>query len=723
MTTRIRYGKRFDGKFCYNGNDLGAVCSRERTVFRLWSPDAERVELSLYRDDTSPAFRALPLKRGDRGVWWVAVEGDLHGVCYDYEVETAGRAVRTADPYALACGCNGARSMAVELTRTNPAGWAQDAPPPLPPEPVIYELHVKDFSHHPDSGVPPEYRGKFKAFSWRDREGRLPLCMAHLKNLGITHVQLLPIFDFATVDEGGDDSQFNWGYDPLNYNVPEGSYALNPSDGAARIRECKEMIQALHQNGLRVVMDVVYNHTYFSDSWLERSAPGCYYRRRSNGALSNGSGCGNDIAAGRAMVDNYIANSVLYWAKEYHIDGFRFDLMGLMTVELMNRIRRELDLVFGPGEKLLYGEPWRAGDSPMEPDTHPALMANLPLLSPGIAVFCDKIRDAVKGSCFDARSPGFVTGAQGQEHAILSSAAGWPEGAWEFNPRDPSQLINYVSCHDNYTLWDKLALTITPGEVWPEGYLHPREELLARNRLAAFICFTSLGTPFLQAGEEFARTKLGDGNSYKSPPEVNRLDWDRAWRFGSLTDYYRGLIRLRRALPGLLDKSAEASARVTNQTVHRPGTVSFQLDRGGPEGERLLIVYNACWEEFRLELPAGRWIVRADGQWADQHRPAGTEGSWVTVPKCSGMLLLRRRDEPPELDSQEHEEQELETPRPAEVAGPEPSAPEAPQPEALLSEDAPSEVPDPAEAPSPELEPAPHGDPAIPAPEPPEVQS
>ena len=456
----------------------------------------------------------------------------------------------------------------------------------------------------------------------------------------------------STVDEGGDDGQFNWGYDPMNYNVPEGSYALDPSDGAARIRECKEMIQALHKNGLRVVMDVVYNHTYYTDSWLERSAPGCYYRRRSNGALSNGSGCGNDIASGRAMVDNYIANSVLYWAKEYHIDGFRFDLMGLMTVELVNRIRRELDLVFGPGEKLLYGEPWRAGDSPMEPDTHPALMANLPLLNPGIAVFCDKIRDAVKGSCFDARGPGFVTGGHGMENAVLSSAAGWPEGAWEFNPRDPSQLINYVSCHDNYTLWDKLLLTITPGEVAPEAYAQPREEVLARNRLAAFICFTSLGTPFLQAGEEFARTKLGDGNSYKSSPEVNRLDWERAWRFGGLTDYYRGLIQLRRGLPGLLDKSANASARVTNQTVHRPGTVSFQLDRGGPEGERLLIVYNACWEDFHMELPGGRWIVRADGQWADQHRPAGTEGSWVTVPRCSGMLLLRRRDEPPELEGE-----------------------------------------------------------------------
>ncbi len=644
-TSKTTHGKRFDGKYCYNGRDLGAVCCPARTVFRVWSPEAERVELSLYRDDAGEAFETLPLKRGERGVWSAVVEGDLHGTYYDYEVEAAGRTARTADPYATACGRNGAHSMAVNLARTNPEGWASDVPPPRQAEQIIYELHVKDFSLHPGSGVPQEYRGKFKAFAALDENGRPPACMEHLKSLGVTHVQLLPIFDFATVDEGGDDGQFNWGYDPLNYNVPEGSYATDPSDGAVRVRECKEMVQALHRNGLRVVMDVVYNHTYHADSWLERTAPGYYYRRRWNGALSNGSGCGNDIAAGRAMVDNYIANSVLYWAKEYHIDGFRFDLMGLMTVELMNRIRRELDLVFGPGEKLLYGEPWQAGDSPMEADTHPAVKANLSLLSPGIAVFCDNTRDAVKGSCFDGRSPGFVNGGTAQGEAVLSAAAGWRDGAWEFNPRDCSQLITYLSCHDNYTLWDKLVLCVSPGEgaPGPDAFTQYREDLMARNRLAAFICFTCLGTPFFQAGEEFARTKLGDGNSYRSAPEVNRLDWDRAWRFGALTDYYRGLIRLRRALPGLRDKSPEAWDRVTDRTVYGPQTVSFRLAGGGPCGEDLLVVYNAAWEVCHIELPAGRWIVLADGQWAGQRRAAGQGGEWIAVPQCSGLLLQRLR--------------------------------------------------------------------------------
>ena len=640
---KTRYGKRFDWKYSYNGNDLGAICSRVRTVFKVWCPEAERVELYLYWDDSSPVYRILPLRQRGRGVWAVTVEGDLHGTYYDYLVETDGQAVHTADPYARACGLGGVRSMAVDLPRTNPENWWRDAPPPAQPENIIYELHVKDFSDHPGSGVPEEYRGKFKAFTYRDREGRLPLCMAHLKNLGVTHVQLLPFFDFGSVDEGGDPAQFNWGYDPLNYNVPEGSYATNPSDGAGRIRECKEMIQALHQNGLRVVMDVVYNHTHSADSCLERTAPGYYYRRRSNGELSNGSGCGNDVAAGRVMVDQYIANSVMYWAREFHVDGFRFDLMGLMTVELMDRIRRELDLVFGPGEKLLYGEPWQAGHSPMEPDTHPAVKANLPMLSPGIAIFCDNTRDAIKGSCFDARSPGFVNGGRGLEESILQAAAGWPDGAWEFQPWDASQLITYVSCHDNFTLWDKLVMCAHTGEgvPGPDAYLYPRDDLLAQNRLAAFICFTCPGTPFFQAGEEFARTKLGDGNSYRSPAEVNRLDWERAWRFGGLTDYYRGLIRLRRALPGLCDKSAGGAGRITDRAVHAPGVVSFQIDEGGAEGERLFIVYNASGEDYLLELPAGRWIVRADGQWTDQHRSAGQGGDGVTVPRCSGMLLLR----------------------------------------------------------------------------------
>ena len=637
---RMDYDKEFDRWNAYDGCDLGATCTPVRTVFKLWSPEAVRVELFLYQNDTDPAYDCRSLELTDRGVWTLTLDGYFHGTYYDYEVEAHGRSARTADPYAVACGRNGLRSMAVDLSRTDPEGFECDAPPPLPPENIIYELHVKDFSHHPDSGVPEEYRGKFKAFAWRDKAGRLPMCMEHLRSLGVSHVQLLPIYDFGSVDEGGDPEQFNWGYDPVNYNVPEGSYSTDPSDGAVRIRECKEMIQALHRNGLRVVMDVVYNHTYAADSWLERSVPGYYYRQWADGTLSNGSGCGNDIAAGRAMADNYILHSVLYWAREYHIDGFRFDLMGLLTVELMNRIQRALDAAFGKGEKLVYGEPWRAADSPMEPGTAPAMKENAPQLDPRIAMFCDTTRDAIKGDCFHSEQPGFVNGGAGLGETILCAVSGWTGEVGDFRPRACSQVINYVSAHDNYTLWDKLALC-SLGAGGKISYQEPREDLLAQNKLAAFICFTCLGNLFLQAGEEFGRTKQGDGNSYQSSPEVNRLDWHRAWTFGALTDYYRQLIRLRKSLPGLCDKRPEAGKRITAGTVYRDGVVSFQVENGGPCGEQLFVAYNATDHDYAIQLPSGRWTIRADGTDADQHKPLISHGNWVTVPPRSGMLLQR----------------------------------------------------------------------------------
>ncbi len=638
------YDRRFDALYRYDGRDLGCLCAEGRTVFKLWSPEAQRVELSLYRDGVSEAYEVLPLARGDRGVWQAAVDENLHGTYYDYAVWTNGVRRTTADPYAMACGRNGGRSMAVDLPRTRPEGWDSDRPPAPQPEQIIYELHVKDFSFDPDSGVPAQYRGKFKAFSWRDEDGGLPACMEHLAGLGVTHVQLLPVFDFGSVDEGGSEEQFNWGYDPVNYNVPEGSYATDPSDGAARIRECREMIQALHQNGLRVVMDVVYNHTYRADSWLERSAPGYYYRRNEDGSLSDGSACGNDIAAGRAMVDNYIVNSVLYWAREYHIDGFRFDLMGLLTVELMNRIRAELDAAFGPGEKLMYGEPWRARESPMEPGSRPVLKNALALLHPDVGVFCDLTRDAIKGDAFIERAPGFVNGGAGREQDILRAVIGWRDGWGEYTPRSCSQIVNYVSAHDNFTLWDKLVmcLGVNGDEAGAADLDGLWADVLEQNKLAAFICFTCQGRLFFQAGEEFGRTKLGEGNSFRSPPRLNMLCWERVRRFEGLTDYYRQLIRLRKSLPGLCDKSPAAAERVTARSIRRPKVVSFQVERGGPLGERLLIAYNASDRPFSLSLPHGRWIVRADGRSADQRRPA--QRNEIGIPPCSGVLLLREGD-------------------------------------------------------------------------------
>ncbi len=673
MVLMFIYNKKFDEQYEYQGQDLGAVCGKDRTVFKLWAPLAESVELCLYNYDGDAeketgltksqtaslremAKSPLLMKKGERGVWQLELSGYLHGTYYDYRVRTKDAVVQSADPYARACGCNGRRSMVVDLRQTDPEGFLLEKAPERKAETIIYELHVKDFSYDPDSGIPDEFRGKYKAFTLPGKTGEAgsgATCMAYLKQLGVTHVHLLPVFDYGWLDEAGDDRQFNWGYDPVNFNVPEGSFATDAADGTVRIRECKEMIQALHRAGIRVVMDVVYNHMYEKDSWFERIVPGYYYRRWENGELSDGSACGNDMAAGRAMVDNYIVDSVLYWAREYHIDGFRFDLMGLLTTDLMNRIRRELDAEYGPGEKLLYGEPWRAADSPMEEGTRAALKANAAYLQDSVAFFLDDTRDIIKGDVFIAGEPGFVNGGRGLEKGLLHAVTGWRDNWAGFRPNSCSQIINYISAHDNYTLWDKLLITMeadadTLGE---EDYLEPKPEILAANKLAALICFTCQGNLFFQAGEEFGRTKFGDDNSYRSAPEINMLRWKQAERFRELVEYYKGLISLRQKLPGLCDKSRDAWKRIQDQAVHRAGVVSFRVDNRiqtqqvradadsvagkeapgcrqriweeGHEGpwDELLICYNASEESFFLELSGSSKASGASGKSDDSKAP------------------------------------------------------------------------------------------------------
>ena len=525
----------------------------------------------------------------------------------------------------------------MDLRRTDPEGFREDKAPAAEKEQIIYELHIKDFSYDQESGIPEIYRGKYKAFTVQGTNGRYPTCMEYLKELGITHVHLLPFFDYGSVDEAGSDGQYNWGYDPLNYNVPEGSYATDVSDGTVRIRECKEMVQALHKNGIRVVMDVVYNHTYSEDSWLQRMVPGYYYRHREDGSLSDGSACGNDIAAGRSMVDNYIVDSVMYWAKEYHIDGFRFDLMGLLTVELMNRIRRELNEEFGEGEKLLYGEPWRADTSPMEDGTSAALKENMERLDDGIGIFSDDTRDVIKGHVFDEKEPGFVNGGSGLEALLLFAVTGWRDGGTCFMPKSCAQIINYVSAHDNFTLWDKLVYSMHEEPAFEKKY----EDVLSANKLAAFIYFTCQGNLFMQAGEEFGRTKLGEGNSYNSLPEINMLKWSRTVEYRELVEYYKGLIHLRKKLPGLCDKSASASTRITEKKIYKSGVVSFRVDnRSAEEGAKeLLVIYNADSENYCFRLPDGKWAVLVDDKAADLRRVLGTEEKEVLVAAHSGMML------------------------------------------------------------------------------------
>lgn len=685
--------EEFDRKFRYDGKDLGAVCAGGSTVFKVWSPMAQRVELCLYRDQAAESYFREEMHAEASGVWKLEFQENLHGVYYDYLVRREGKDTRTADPYAIGCSCNGGRSMVVDLSRTNPPGFEDDRAPAQGEERIIYELHIKDFSYDAESGVPEEYRGKYKAFTVMGTGGEYPTCLEYLKKLGITHVHLLPFFDYGSVDEAGDEKQFNWGYDPVNYNVPEGSYATDVSDGTVRIRECKEMIQALHNNGIRVIMDVVYNHTHENDSWFQRMVPDYYYRHMEDGSLSNGSACGNDIAAGRSMVDNYIVDSVMYWAREYHMDGFRFDLMGLLTVDLMNRIRRELDEAFGVGEKMIYGEPWSADESPMEEGTIAAEKKNAGYLNEGIGIFSDDTRDAIKGSVFYSEEPGFVNGGEDLETAILHAVTGWKDGGACFMPKSCGQIINYVSAHDNFTLWDKLVLSLHQEKA---DFDRHYEDVFTANKLAAFIYFTCQGNLFLQAGEEFGRTKQGEDNSYCSTPELNMIRWHRTVEYGELVEYYKGLISLRKCLPGLCDKSPGAVARITCGRIHGEGVVSFLVDnrddRPSP-WEELFIVYNASSEEQRIEMPEpagsgekaksgvlhverekrnpeprteqrwepelqasgkqspvqvvtseGFWEVLADGEEADCRRRAEITENSILVAAHSGMLLGKRKE-------------------------------------------------------------------------------
>lgn len=542
--------------------ELGASASESGTRFRVWAPAAVSVTLRLFskgtdEEDGRPLGR-FPMMPGPDGTWELTFEDDRHGQYYDYLVEFGNGSVRrTADPWARAAGANGRRSMVVDLSRTDPEGWGDDRPPLIAPERlVVWETHIGDFSNDPRSGVPEAHRGGYLAFTHPDTSldggGRYPTCVAYLKRLGVTVVQLMPFYDFGSVDEtrpGG----YNWGYDPLNYNVPEGGYATDPYDGAVRIRECKAMIKALHDAGMLVVMDVVYNHMFSPDNWFERMTPGYFCRRKRNGALSNGSDCGCDMATEKPMFRRYMVDSVVYWAREYHVDGFRFDLMGLIDTDTMNAMREALDALPGGERILMYGEPWSARDTGAGPGVTLAQKNGLGDLDARIGWFCDRTRDAIKGHVFSPRAGGFVNGRARDEAGDVTAAADAWRGADAGG--GPNRVVQYVSAHDDLTLWDKLCATML---TWEDGTPAPgaydadgpdADRALAANRIAAGLVLTSAGLPFMLSGEEFARTKHGDDDSYDSGAEENRLDWARARRLDGMVRYYAALIGLRASDP------------------------------------------------------------------------------------------------------------------------------------------------------------------------------
>ena len=594
---------------------LGAAYSPSGTHLRLWAPTAQSVRVDLYRKgDGGACIGSLPLSPLGQGVWGVYLPGDQHGKYYNFNVTTEWGSVTTADPYARAAGVNGARSMIVDLARTDPPGWEQDKRPVIPASKrSVWEVNVRDFSQDPASGVRNAWRGKFLAFTQQgttlNGDGVHPTCLNYLKRLGVRYVQLMPIFDFGSVDESRPlTRQYNWGYDPTNYNVPEGSYSTDPARGEVRVRECKQMIQALHAAGIGVVMDVVYNHMYRFDNVLNRAVPLYYFRQNEDGSLSNGSGCGNEFASERPMARRYMIDSILYWAQEYHIDGFRFDLMGLYDVETINAVRAALDTLPGGRDILMYGEPWQGGDSQLH--RYEANKANLAMLNDRIGIFCDDTRDTIKGGCFNAREPGYVEGRPGSFWDIGGAVAAWCRSD-RLPPHAPSQIVSYVSAHDNFTLWDKLLCVR-----YEKPEFTARDTVaLAQNRLAAGIYLTSFGLPFMQAGEEFARTKKGVGNSYRSSPALNRLDWNRAEQYHALVDYYRGLLALRAAFPRLGSTDRHAPEALQFFALEQP-LVGWMLPAVWGDGaawSALCVFYNPTDTTRTVPLPAGQWKLLSDG--------------------------------------------------------------------------------------------------------------
>lgn len=632
----------FEENYYYSGQ-LGAVYTPQSTTFRVWAPAADFITLRLYEQgEGGKLIQKESFNQKDRGIWELTLPGDFSGVYYTYEATNFGQVTETADPYAKAAGVNGRRSMVVDLSKTNPAGWNLDSfeRPEHQTDAVVWEIHIGDFSNDPKCGIRKEWRGKYMAFTEPDTtlsDGKTPTCLNYLKKLGITHVQLMPVYDYGSIDESAAGRDFNWGYDPLNFNVPEGSYSTDPFHGEVRILEFKKMVAALHQAGIGVIMDVVYNHTFEGpESWFHRMVPYYYHRTTSKGEFADGSACSNETASERCMCRKYIIDSVLYWAKEYHIDGFRFDLMGLIDVETMNLIRAELDKLPDGRKILVYGEPWSASEPSMRQGSLPADKKHVKMLDSRIGIFCDSTRDSIKGDVFFRHRKGFVQGNLKFWSDVKASLQGWTRDDFSKSLASaPTQIVSYVSAHDNLSLWDKLIASTRRGRI----YTAYDEEIVKLNKLCAVLYFMAQGMPFLQAGEEFARTKRGMDNSFRASQSRNRLDWSRTLEFSDLIEYYRGLIQIRAAFPALRDSSVSAAAQM-NFADSAPGTIAFTLSGAT---YTLAVCVNALSEQSEVKLRnngSQNWEILADGLKAGVH-PLGRINGCSFMLKPKSPLILK----------------------------------------------------------------------------------
>ena len=648
VTDYQAYAANLD-KSAYSGNDLGASYSKKATTFKVWSPNAASVRVNIFEhgsdnegDAGSIMSRAMSLDK-TTGVWSVTINGDLLNKYYTYSVIHGKTTKETADVYAKACGVNGQRSMVVDLSTTNPDGWENDKHVLVQnqTDASVWEISVADFSSSESSGVSEANRGKYLAFTEEGTtvngvQGASSTCVDYLKKLGVKYVQIMPFYDFGSVDESKNImDQYNWGYDPVNYNCPEGSYSTNPKKGEVRIKECKQMIQALHNAGIGVIMDVVYNHTYTSDSWLQRTVPNYYYRMNNDGTFSNGSGCSNDTASEHLMFRKYMIDSVTYWASEYHIDGFRFDLMGLHDVTTMNSIRTALDNLYADGsgsQILMYGEAWDMATN-CDEGTVLASQKNLKQLSDRIGAFDDTIRDAIKGSTGGtdgafvqegSRRANLKTGIAGQS----DTTTGWANV--------PSQCVTYASCHDNICLYDKLV-----GSVYgADGKYRKRyEDLVAMNKLSAAIVITSQGIPFSLGGEEFCRSKDGDENSYASSRKENMLDWENVDLYSDVIEYYRGLYKIRDAFAAFSDSTAATANSLTYLSDVPKGVMGYTINNTeSGKWSQMCVIFNGS-DSAQNVTAKGDWVVLADNKTAGLRNIKNVTNS-VKVEAHSAVIMV-----------------------------------------------------------------------------------
>ncbi len=631
----------------YKGNDLGVHYTGNKTFVKIWSPSASKVLFILYEHGHNGApLERIPMNKDADGCWSLTLEGDKKNLFYTLQARIDEKwSGEVPDPQARAVGVNGNRGMIIDLAETEPEGWDHDRPVQLDDhtDAIIWEIHLRDFSVHPSSGI--KNKGKYLAFTetgTRSPEG-LPTGIDHLKELGVTHVHLLPVFDFQTIDEAqSNDDQYNWGYDPKNYNVPEGSYATDPYDGRVRITEFKQMVQCLHQNGIGVIMDVVYNHMYDAPgSPFEQLSPGYFFRLYPDGSYANGSGCGNETASERPMMRQFMIESLKYWHSEYHIDGFRFDLMGLHDIETMNEIRKVL-----PGHVLLYGEGWTGGDTPL-PLENRALKDHARHLD-GIAVFSDDIRDAIRGAWTNNEIPGFMAGAHGMRESIrygIVASTDHPQVNYEkvmYSKKPcadkPQKTITYVTCHDNPCLWDKTVYTCAGCST---------EDKLAIQKFANAIVLTSQGIPFLHAGEEIVRTKSGEHNTYNLPDHINQLVWHNKAEYYNVFAFYRDLIALRKNHPAFrMTRTSMIQEHLHFLPCDDPLIVGFQIknNANGDKWKHIVVFFNANPHKVTVSLPAGKYRIVAT-KYGINEKGVDTQGfdheceQSATVPARSILML------------------------------------------------------------------------------------